>query len=522
MNIDAVAIVAMPMDTTRSRSLRALLVLLFVFAGYLVAAPPAVAQNVPVTTTNGLLPDGMDWRITMPNSGWNGTLLLDLDFVTGGVGSSYTTLYNRGYAAAGVRRIPFNQGGRDSRVSAAQLIQVIDVFTGIYGKPAYVITNGGSTGGVVAGYTLEHYPERIDGGVANCTVPGYIPYLMPRLSALFAAKVFFDIGLPILQHSGVNFNVDANSWRSHIDAAQATPAGKARIALALTLGQMNTWTSAALPAPDVTNLDQVQAYMYDTLRNLYAFDVNTRRNQEQQVGGEAFAWTTGFDYKKIFHEMTLPEQKAAVLRYYQLAGLDLEGDLQRINSAARIQAAPEAVKEIHLHGDYSGRPEKPFLMNNLIGDPLVQPVANQGYLQRAIDNKRGDLVRLIHVAGAGHCAFRANESVAAIEIMNERVRTGVWPSTAPSDLNLRASAINPALVPRFVHYQNPDFAGGFWTNDHYSPRGCSDLAAARAALGAKAGSVRYWSHLDVDQDGHISMSDIVALAGLVSSSEVCH
>jgi pimeloyl-ACP methyl ester carboxylesterase len=429
--------------------------------------PAAAAETVPVTTTSGLLPDGMDWRITMPDRGWNGTLLLDLDFVTGGVGSSYTTLYNRGFAAAGIRRIPFNLGGRDSRVSAAQLIQVIDVFTGRYGKPKYVITTGGSTGGVVAGYTMERYPDRIDGAVATCTVPGYIPYLTPRLSSLFAAKFFFDINLPIVQHPGTNFQVDADSWRAAIDAAQATPAGRARIALALTLGQMNTWTNAALPSPDLTDLDEVQAYMYDTLRNLYAFDVNTRRNQEQQVGGRAFNWTTGFDYQKIFFTMTLPEQQAVVRKFYRQAGLDLVADLKTINNAPRIEADPAAVKEIHLHGDYTTKPKRPFLMSNLIGDPLVQPVANSGYLQEARKHGKGRLVRLIHVNGAGHCSFRSNESVAAIEIMNERVRTGVWPSTAPADLNRRATWIEPSLEPRFVEYQNPGFAGGFWSHDRY-------------------------------------------------------
>ncbi|XVV10219.1 DUF6351 family protein [Actinoplanes sp. CA-131856] len=449
------------------RMLRAALAAVVVIALHAAPATAAATEEVPVTTTNGLLPDGMDWRVAMPDRGWNGTLLLDLDFATGGVGSSYSTLFNRGYAAAGIRRIPFELGGRDSRVSAAQLIQVIDVFTELYGKPHHVITTGGSTGGVVAGYTMERYPDRIDGAVANCTVPGYIPYLTPRLSALFAAKVFFDIDLPIVQHPGTNFQRDADSWRAAIDAAQATPEGRARIALALTLGQMNTWTNTALHSPDVNDPNQVQTYMYDTLRNLYAFDVNTRRNQEQQVGGQAFNWTTGFDYRKIFSTMTRPEQQAAVRTFYKRAGLNLADDLKKINNAPRIKADPAAVKEIHLHGDYTTKPKRPFLMNNLIGDPLVQPVANFGYLQEAQKHGKGHLVRLIHVNGAGHCSFQANESVAAIEIMNERVRTGVWPSTSPAALNRRATQIDPALTPRFIEYQNPKFAGGFWSHDRY-------------------------------------------------------
>ena len=158
-----------------------ILVPILIVAGGLVASRAAV-QDVQVKTTDGTLPDGMVWRITMPASGWNRTLLLDLDFVAGG--KRYIPLYNRGYAAAGITRIPFERGGRDSRVSAAQLMQVLDIFTKAHGKPPYVIMNGESSGGVVSGYTLEHYPDRVDGAVANCTVPGYIPFLTYKLDCL--------------------------------------------------------------------------------------------------------------------------------------------------------------------------------------------------------------------------------------------------------------------------------------------------------------------------------------------------
>lgn len=433
------------------------------------APSPAAASSTPVSTSEGTLPDGMTWRIVLPEK-WNGALILDLDFLGGGIGTTYPVLYGRGFAAAGIHRIPFEQGGRDSRVSARQLTEVLDIFTRKYGKPRFTIMNGGSTGGTVSGYTLEHYPDRIDGAVANCMEPGYLPYLLPRLNALFAAKVFFDIDLPIVSHPGTTLDADTAAWRARIDAAQATPEGKARIALALALGQMNTWTSSTLPPPDTQNLDQVQAYMYDTLRNLYAFDVGARMNRERQIGGKSFTWTTGFDYARMFRDNIRPEQRAAILKFYRQAGLDLRADLRRLNKAPRIAADPAAVAEVHSRGDYSGKPQGPILLNNLIGDPLVQTAATQGYLDRARQFGKGDLVRLTYVAGAGHCRFRPNETAAAIETMHERLRTGVWPGTSAAAMNARAAAIDPAQTPRFVEYKDPPFAGGFWSGDVYTSK----------------------------------------------------
>ena len=132
--------------------------------------------------------------------------------------------------------------------------------------------NGGSTGGGF-GYTLEH-PNRVDGAVVrNCTVPGYIPFLTYKIDYLFAAQILLNIdraAFPIVEIPA-NFSAIAAEWRNLITAAQATPEGKARIALAVGLGQAQTWAVTSLPnPPDLNNLEQVQAYMFATLREGYA------------------------------------------------------------------------------------------------------------------------------------------------------------------------------------------------------------------------------------------------------------
>jgi pimeloyl-ACP methyl ester carboxylesterase len=485
------------------RSAHLLLCVGLVFAALLAAPLRASAQSIPVTTINGTLPaftvpglppaPATPYRIVVPTNPAqrNGMLIMDLDFVGNGVGASYANLYDRGYAAAGIQRIAFNLGGRDSRVSAIQLLQVQDIYNSVYGKPQFTITNGGSTGGVFSGYMLEHFPDRFDGAVANCTEPGYVGWQKSTLQALFAGEVllsnFFN-GPPPGLVSVAGTGADAAAWTAAINAAQATPEGKARIALALSMGQMNTWTTGT--RPDFTDVDQVQQAMYDSLRILYSDTVPTHHNQELQVGNQSFLWTYGYDYKKMFKDNIRPEQREAILHYYALAGLDLQADLNRLNSAPRIAANPDAVAEINLHGDYSGNPTKPFLMNNLIGDPLVNPAPNQGYVDRAVANGKGDLVRYIHVDGTGHCGFRPNESVAAIEVMYDRLRTGVWPSTTAADLNARATALNltPAQAPRFIDYQDGPYEGWFGTGDTYHIVGCASPQSGNVANGMNRAS----------------------------------
>jgi hypothetical protein len=137
-------------------------------------------------------------------------------------------------------------------------------------------------------------------------------------------------------------------------------------------------------------------------------------------------------------------------------------------NAPRIRADSAAVEEINLHGDYSGRLEKPFLMNNLTGDSSVSPQASGAYVELVRRNGRAHLVRLIRVSWRRACRLRANERIAAIDVMNERVRTGVWPSTAAADLNIRANVIDPGTVPRFVDFELPE-TGRAWfgTGDRY-------------------------------------------------------
>lgn len=52
--------------------------------------------------------------------------------------------------------------------------------------------------------------------------------------------------------------------------------------------------------------------------------------------------------------------------------------------------------------------------------------------------------------------------------------------------------------------------------------GCGDLAAAKAAVGAKQGSVAYVARLDIDGNGVIDIRDIAGISRLMAANTACH
>ena len=263
-------------------------------------------EEVVLTRIDGTLPDGMPWAIVVP-SGWNGTLLLDLDFLTSQ--SGYNPLYERGFAGGGIRRTG-NAG--DAQTSAAQLIKVLDIFIEEFGEPEYVLGNGRSRGAVASAVLMETYPDRVDGAVAQCTVPGYVAYSNSQLDAAFAARHLLgtDLALVDLPTGSAEFTALVNGWRDVLTSAQGTPEGQARMALAHTLGQLPTWSSRLRPKPDPKNSIEMQQAMFDTLLGQFfpggGTSLTLRRNYEQAVGG-VWNWTTGVDYVEIFNQMVRPE-----------------------------------------------------------------------------------------------------------------------------------------------------------------------------------------------------------------------
>jgi len=411
------------------------------------------AQGPPLTRAEGKLPDGTPWEIVVP-SNWNGTLLVDLDFASSQ--QRYALLYARGFAGAGIRR---EGGAGDAQANSARFIPVLDIFAARFGKPARTIANGRSRGGVTSVVMMETYPERIDGALTQCTVSGYIPSYNGKLFGT-------DLAIVNIPTDSAEYSALVSAWSNLIVANQATPQGKARIALAHALGQLPVWTTPNQPRPDPSSGDQVQQAMFNTLREQFQSRLGVRRDYEQASGG-VFNWNTGVDYPRIFDELVRPEVRAVVEEFYRRANLDLKADLERVNNAPRIAANPASVADVQRRGGHSANPTRPLLINEVIGDATAQAVTMQAYVDKAKRNGKGHLVREVFSDVAGHCNFSTASYAAVVEALDERVRTGVWPDTSPAAMNARARAIDPSAAPVFVAYENETFARPFFLGDVY-------------------------------------------------------
>jgi pimeloyl-ACP methyl ester carboxylesterase len=114
------------------------------------------------------------------------------------------------------------------------LITVLDIFEASFGKPSRTLQYGHSGGGHVALAMSEIHPDRIDGAVAGCAHT-QVWLMNSELDGWFVLKALLAPELPIVDRP-TDLSAITAAWRQVINAAQQTPLGRARIALATTLG----------------------------------------------------------------------------------------------------------------------------------------------------------------------------------------------------------------------------------------------------------------------------------------------
>jgi hypothetical protein len=407
--------------------------------------------NAPLRTDlRDSLLDGTPYRIAVPPQ-WDGTLLLDLDFVGAPPGSVHSWLLGHGYAVAGTARV---MNTVSASVWAHRLLQVLHVARKACGRPARVIAYGQSGGGATARALAQEVPYSIDGALAMSTPgSGQVSLLNQALDATFAAKALLapdDDELVLTGLPAARAGLEA-AWRRVLSAAQETAEGRARIALAAALAQLPDWgldtTAAGPPAPG--DMPAIQNGLYRELDYLAAGGHRAAlRHAVESFAGNP-SWNTGVDYQELFAG-TAEAARAAVAALYAGAGLNLGADLARVNAAPRVAADPAGV-------DYARESScgdcfaKPLLYLTTTGDPL-SPVSNSRPLEAAARAAgAGEQVRLLYVRAPGHCTFTVAEIATALATLTERIDTGRWPATTPRALRLRADALNPSGT-RFLDY----------------------------------------------------------------------
>jgi hypothetical protein len=422
------------------------------------AAPMTTTASAP-SHVEGVLPDGSTYVMDVP-AGWNGTVLLySHGYVPDGAPNPArnapsdavrTALLDAGYAQIG-SSYP-ETGWVLERALPAQLA-TLDLFRDRFGRPHRTIAWGTSLGGMVTTGLAERYGHRFAGTLAMCGLQqGGVANWNNTLDPLFAIRTLLAPGsttpLVRLPDQPAAFASIA-ALTAALDAAQATPQGRARIALAAALHNIPAWTDASRPEPAPGDHDTAQLNQFGVLHLTIFVGLSWRQEAEGHAGGN-MSWNTRVDYGRMLARSSIRTEVEAL---YARAGLSLAGDLATLAAAPRIGADPAAVNYMIRNISFDGRLTRPMLTIHTTGDPLV-PVQVQHAYDDAVDGAhRSALLRQAYVHRGGHCTFTTGEMLAALRTLERRVDGGRWSGTDPAALNQLAAQLDPTATPGYADYR---------------------------------------------------------------------
>ncbi|POX50054.1 alpha/beta hydrolase [Streptomyces sp. Ru72] len=431
----------------RTRLRIALAALATVASAALTTLPaPAAQADSGATRLTGTLADGATWIADVPPD-WNGTLLL----FSHGFGPTVaqdspsdavrTELLAEGYAMAGSSYDPH---GSMWALNSAERDQfaTLDAVTAKIGTPRRTLSVGQSMGGLVNAQIARDGAGRVDGALGLCgLVAGGTDLDNYQLDAEYTiARLLLpgqDVGL-VRFDSAAGAAATAKKLTDAVTAAQSTPQGRARIALAAAFLNLPAWApGATAPAPTDWAGQEKQQYAWFA-QGILSFVEGGRYAIEQSAGGNN-SWNKGVDYARLLAGSVHAPQVRAL---YQAAGLDLRADLASLTAGAAVTADPAAVRAAQRTSSAGQGLGVPLLDVHTVADNLVPVEQEQRFADRVRAAGDGALLRQAYVERQGHCTFTTAETVAALHALEHRVTTGHWDDAAtPGALQRSATAL---------------------------------------------------------------------------------
>ncbi len=324
-------------------------------------------------------------------------------------------------------------------------LATLDVFRQQVGRPARTIAWGSSLGVAVTAGLLERFPQRFDGGLAMCGVlAGSVGLWNSYLDALFVLGTFLAPDVPLVDIGDPGPGIDA--MLGALAAAQQTPQGRARIALAAAVADVPGWAGADNPRPHPKDVATQEAAQFEHFQTLVLFGLGLRADMESRAGGNPSS-NVGVDYGALLRRSN---GRAEVRALYDQAGLDLAADLATLAGEPRITADPAAVGYLERNVVFDGELRDPLLTLHTNGDQLAVVEHEQAYAATAGRAGTRHLLRQLFTERAGHCTFTPAETIAALQALVARVADGRWGGrTADAALNAAAITLGPDLNVHF-------------------------------------------------------------------------
>ena len=442
---------------TRALTLAGLLAVAATAVGCAPAAEaPAAESAAAPASIQGQLADGSNYRAVMP-AGWNGTLVLDLDFANDPEAAPdgiERWMVENGYAIGGISREPvsyrFHQAV-DNLLAVRQM--VIDEWGA---EPARTISFGVSRGAFVSRQALERAPEIFDGALMTSGGgAGEIGLFNSKLDGTWALATLMGADVQVAGWADRDAAGEAGrAIGTLVDEAVTTPDGRARLALAAAFEQLPAFAEGDGPPP----ADDHEARLDQLAMSFAAGNpMGVRAGIEAIMGGNV-SWNHGVDYADLLARSGMQDLVEAL---YATAGRDLAADLATLAAAPRVGADPSAVAEAERLTTYTGAIDAPVLVVDAIGDPFDPDAADRAYQRTIEEAGNADLLRMTWVRSARHATESELERLAGFVTMIERLDTGAWPDTSPGAMQARAEALAAATAldlgpARFIAHDPPE------------------------------------------------------------------
>ena len=351
-----------------------------------VLAAALMLLPAPAGTAAGICEDGVQesgalYRICLPDSNWNGDLIL---YAHGYVdpqsplaipddhlpdGTSISEVINAlGYAYA---TSSYSKNGLAVRQGVEDMADLAGIFVETHGEPGRVLIGGASEGGIVTTLSVERRPDAYDGGLAAC---GPIGSFQKQINYIGDFRAVFDYFFPgVIPGSPIDVPQEViDNWDAvYVPAIEAAIAARPHAT-----EQLLTVTGAPIdPANPATIAETVVGVLW--------YATHATNDASETLGGQPFdnshRWYAGSDYDLLLN-----------LR------------------VQRIAAEPAALDEVAAHYGSSGVLSAPLVTLHTTGDQIVPYWHEPRYRLKTLVNNPLQHSN-IRIERYGHCNFTFGE-----------------------------------------------------------------------------------------------------------------
>ena len=424
---------------------RGLLVLAAVAAACTLAAVPsgvaATQQPGPLDVTGEI--NGAPFRIIVPAT-WNGKLIViahgyrdkadhpgEVDNrapLDGDASGTRAALLAEGWAIAGTA---YKDNGWAVREALDDLVALSSYFKDQVANPDRAYLWGSSMGSVPTYKLAERNAGAFDGYLPACAVGAGTPR---GGDWLLATMLAYDVAFGEPASWGTPGNV-----RDDIDfESEVLPVLLPQLLNGANFGKFEfirlvAGTPGRGLVPPLSPSTIFPGWIFDD----FFFATEAGGELERRAGGPFV--------QNLTHTYTLT---AAEQAYLAGLGVNTGPLLAAMNARRTIVGIPSARNYVEHYAEFSGKIKSPVLTLHTKIDRLVPVSHESAYAETVANAGRSDLLTQAYTTGVGHCAFTADQNVAAITALDKWAETGDKPTAAdfPAALGFDTGFVPPAWL----------------------------------------------------------------------------